>query len=109
MKRTRRLVIEFLHREVTITMPIAISEATGNSQEDEPEDENVPSVCPVCSSPWITVAALAGGDVSVKADRILDALQQSGLHAQVTAAGLLSICRKSFEEFQFLGATKENS
>ncbi len=48
----------------------------------------------------ITVAARADGDVPASVDRIRHALQQSGLHMQVSPAGQLRICQRSFEELK---------
>jgi hypothetical protein len=94
MKRTKRLSIEFRHREVTIT----VTGSTLQVQDSEPDAANTPTVCPTCGSPWITIVARVDGEVSANTDRIHRALQQSGLHLQVSPAGQLQICRRSFEE-----------
>jgi hypothetical protein len=41
--------------------------------------------------------ARVAGDAPANTDRIYHALQQSGLHLQVSSAGELRICHKSFE------------
>ena len=96
MKITKRLSIEFQHREITI----AVSNATLHARDDEPGAGNVPVICPACGSPWITVAVDAGEDAAASASSIHRALQQCGLHLHVSAAGQLRICRRSFEEIK---------
>jgi hypothetical protein len=96
MKRTKRLSIEFRHREVTIS----VAGSALQVQDGEPDAANTPTVCPTCGSPWITIAARVDGDAPVNTDRIHHALQQSGLHVQVTPAGQLRICQRSFEELK---------
>lgn len=96
MKRTKRLSIEFLHREVVITVegPVLFV------PNQEPVRVDDATVCPTCGGRWITIVARAAGDVSADTDRIYHALQQSGLHLQVSSAGELRICHKSFEEIK---------
>jgi len=94
MKRTRRLLIEFLQREVTIT----VEGSTLHEQDSGPDTANAPRACPACGGPWFTVVASAGGDVSAGVDSIRSLLEQSGLHLQVSPAGQLQICQRSFEE-----------
>jgi hypothetical protein len=96
MKSTRRLSIEFRHREVTIT----VEGSTLHVQDANSDAANAPVACPACGSPWFTMAAPADGDVPAGIDRINRALQQSGLHAQVTQAGQLHICQRSFEKLK---------
>jgi len=96
MKRTKRLSIEFRHREVTIS----VAGSALQVQECEPDAANIPTACPTCGSPWITIAARGDGDVPTSVDRIHHALQQSGLHVQVTPAGQFLICQRSFEELK---------
>ena len=96
MRRTKRLSIEFQHREITI----AVSNATLHARDDEPAAGNAPVACPACGSPWITVAVDAGEDAAASASSIHRALQQCGLHLHVSAAGQLRICRRSFEEIK---------
>ncbi len=96
MKITKRLSIEFQHREVTIS----VAGSTPHVQDGEPDAANTPTVCPACGSPWITIAARADGDVRTNTDLIRRALQQSGLHLQDSPAGQLQICRRSFEELK---------
>jgi len=94
MKRTKRLSIEFRHREVTIT----VEGSALHVQNSEPEAADAPMACPTCGSPWITIIARVDGDAPENTDRIHRALEQSGLHLQVSPAGQLQICRRSFEE-----------
>ena len=96
MKRTKRLSIEFQHREVTITVTGSALQA----RDGEPDTANPPAVCPACGSSWITIVARVDGDAPANADRIHRALQQSGLHVQVSPAGQLRICQRSFEELK---------
>ena len=103
MKITKRLSIEFQHREVTISL----AGSTLHFQDGEPDAANTPTVCPTCGSPWFTLFAPGVGDIPANLDPIRRALQQSGLHMQVSQAGMLNICQKSFEEIQSLEATKE--
>ena len=96
MKMKRRISIEYRHREVTIT----VEGSTLHVQDSEPDAENAPATCPTCGSPWITRVAPADGDAPADIDSIHRALQQSGLHVQVTPAGQLLICQRSFEELK---------
>ena len=96
MKRTKRLLIEFRHREVTIT----VEGSTLHVQDSEPDAASAPAACPTCGSPWITRVAPADGDAPAGIDHIRRALQQSGLHVQVTPAGQFLICQRSFEELK---------
>ena len=96
MKRTKRLSIEFQHREVTIS----VAGSTLHVQDSEPDAASASAACPTCGSPWITRVAPADGDGPPSVDRICRALQQSGLHVQVTPAGQLLICQRSFEELK---------
>jgi hypothetical protein len=96
MKKTNRLSIEYLHREVTITV-------TGSAlpaQDREPGAANPATVCLTCGSPWVTIVARVDEEVPANTDRIHRALQQSGLHLQVSPAGQLQICQRSFEELK---------
>jgi hypothetical protein len=96
MKKTKRLSIEFRHREVTIT----VEGSTLHVQDSEPDAASAPAACPACGSPWITAFTRAAGDVPAGVDQIHRALRQSGMHAQVSPAGLLRICQRSFEELK---------
>jgi len=96
MKRTKRLSIEFQHREVTIT----VTGLALHVRDSEPDTPKPPAVCPTCGGPWITIVAQMDGDAPANTDRIHRALQQSGLHLQVSPAGQLQICRRSFEEIK---------
>ena len=96
MKRTQRLSIEFRHREVTVT----VEGSTLRVQDSEPDAASAPAACPRCGSPWIAMVASAGGELPAGVDRILRTLQQSGLHMQVSPAGQLRICQRSFEEIK---------
>jgi len=96
MKRTKRLSIEFLRREITI----AVSNSTPGRPEDAPPAGDSPTICPTCGSPWMTVVELEGGDAAANATSIHRTLQQQGLHLHVSAAGQVSICRRSFEEIK---------
>ncbi len=80
MKRTTRISIEFQHREVTIT----VAGSTLHVQDSEPGAPNTLTVCPSCGSPWITIVAQVNGEIPANSDRIRRALQQSGLHLQVS-------------------------
>jgi len=96
MRITKRLSIEFQHREVTIS----IAASTFHVQDHEPDAADASTVCRTCGSPWIVVDAGSVGDVPANVDRIHHALQQSGLHVQVSSSGHLQICQKSFEEIK---------
>ena len=96
MKRTKRLSIEVRHREVTIT----VQGSTLHVQDSEPDAASAPAACPTCGSPWIARVAPADGDAPTSIDSIHRALQQSGLHVQVSLAGELRICQRSFEELK---------
>jgi hypothetical protein len=96
MKRTKRLSIEFQHREVTIT----VTGPALHVQDSEPDTPNPPTVCPTCGSSWITIVARVDGDAPATTDRIHRALEQSGLHLEVSPAGQLRICQRSFEELK---------
>lgn len=92
----RRISIEYRHREVTI----AVAGSVLRVQDSEPDAANAPTGCPTCGSCWITKVAPADGDGPASVDRVRRALQQSGLHVQVTPAGQLRICQRSFEELK---------
>jgi hypothetical protein len=96
MKRTKRLSIEFSHREVVITVEGPVLFVP--NREHVPVDDT--AVCPMCGGRWITIVARVDGDVPADTDRIYHALQQSGLHLQVSSAGELRICHRSFEEMK---------
>jgi hypothetical protein len=96
MRRTKRLSIEFQHREVTIS----VAGSTLHVQDGEPDAANRPAACPTCGSPWITIVAQVEGDAPASTDRVHRALEQFGLHLQVSPAGQLQICRRSFEEIK---------
>jgi predicted Zn-ribbon and HTH transcriptional regulator len=96
MKRTKRLSIEIRHREVTFT----VEGSAFHVQDRERNTPNPPTVCPTCGSPWIAIVARVDGDAPSNTDRIHHALEQSGVHLQVSPAGQLQICRWSFEELK---------
>jgi hypothetical protein len=96
MKRTKRLSIQFQHREVTIT----VTGPAFHVQDSEPDTPNPPAVCPTCGSPWITIVARVDGDTAATTDRIHRALERFGLHLQVSPVGQLRICQRSFEELK---------
>ena len=93
MKITKRLSIEFRHREVTLS----VAGATLHVQESESDTMHSPAFCPTCGGPWIAVAGGVEGETPANTDRIRDALRHSGLHLQVSPAGQLRICQRSFE------------
>ena len=96
MKKVKRLSIELRHREVTIT----VEGPTLHVQDAEPDAANAVTACPACGSAWITVVAPTGGGVPAGVDSIRRALEQSGLHVQVTPTGQLRICAQSFDALQ---------
>ncbi len=96
MKVTKRLSIEFQHREVTIS----VAGATLHVQDSESDALHSPAFCPTCGGPWITILARMEGEAPANTDRIRHALQQSGLHLQVSPLGQLRICQRSFEQFK---------
>ncbi len=93
MKKTKRISIEFRHREVTIT----VEGSTLHVQDGEPD---ATLVCPICLSAWVTIAPPAGAALPDGVDQIRRALEQSGLHVQVSPTGQLRICQRSFEELK---------
>lgn len=97
MKRTQRLSIEIQHREVTISEVGPVLSVPNT----EPVPAESVTACPVCGGRWITIVARVVGDASASTERICHALQQSGLHLQVSPAGQLQICQRSFEEIGF--------
>ncbi len=92
MKRTKRLSIEFWHREVAITVegPSAYQHTAGSTE----------SACEICGSPWISVAIRGTEEALTRADNLHRALEQAGVHLQVSANGQLNICRKSLEDLK---------
>jgi len=96
MKRTTRLSIEFQHREVTVT----VQGTTLHARDNEPRGADSPAICPVCGSPWLTLAAPADGEVPASLESVHRTLQQSGLHMQISQAGQLRVCQRSFEELK---------
>ena len=95
MKRTQRLSIELRHREVSITV-----EGSTLHRDKAPDTAKAMTVCPTCGSHWITIAAQVDGDIPASADRLGRVLQQFGLHMQLSPAGQLRICQRSFEELK---------
>jgi len=93
MKRTQRLSIEIQHREVTIT----VSGSTVERQEEVPQEAGSTMVCDVCGSPWVSVVVHGGDGAITSANSIHRALEQAGMHVQVSATGELTICRNSLE------------
>ena len=93
MKITKRLTIEFQHREVTLS----VAGATLHVQESESDAMHAPAFCSTCGGPWIAIARGVEGETPAHIERIRDALHQSGLHLQVSPAGQLRICQRSFE------------
>ena len=96
MKRTKRLSIDFSHRELAIT----IRGSTPSVQKSDSDAAETTTTCETCDCPWIDIAATADEDVLTSVDRIRYALQQVGLHMQISLAGQLQICQKSFEVFK---------
>lgn len=96
MKRTKRISIEFLHREITI----AVSNSKLDPRDDKSETGNAPPACSTCGSPWMTIVELEGGNTAPSVTTIHRALRQYGLHLHVSADGQLSICRRSFEQIK---------
>lgn len=96
MKITKRLSIEFHHREVTVS----VAGATLHVQDSESDATRPPTLCPTCGGSWITMVARVEGETLANTDRIRHALQQSGLHLQVSPGGQLRICQRSFEEIK---------
>jgi len=96
MKRTKRLSIEYRHREVTIT----VEGSTLHVQNREPVTDDVPATCPTCGSPWMAIVVSGVEEGSLGVDRIVSMLQQAGLHMRVSSSGQLRICQRSFEELK---------
>jgi hypothetical protein len=96
MKRTKRLSIEFRHREVVLT----VAGSAVHVQNCEPDAAYPPSVCPTCGSAWIAIVAQMDGHIPANTDFIHHALEQSGLHLQVSRAGQLRICKRSFDQLK---------
>jgi hypothetical protein len=95
MKRTKRLAIEVLQREVGMTVTVT----AGWPQEDvQRKRASLEAVSDVCGSPWITVALQGTEEAVAGAENIHRALEQAGVHLQVSATGQLKICRKSLED-----------
>jgi hypothetical protein len=94
MKKTKRLLIEHWHRELTIT----IEGPAPPVQDSEWDSANATMACSVCGSRWINLIVTPGsGDVPESVECIRRTLEQSGLHLQVSAAGQLRICQRSLE------------
>ena len=97
MKRMKRLAIEFWHSEVVITVP----GSSGFRQEAAAQETGGPeAVCDICGSRWISVAISGTEEAHTGADNIHRALEQAGVHLQVSASGQLKICRKSLEDLK---------
>jgi len=96
MKKMRRLSIEFLHREVTVK----VDGSTLHVQGSEPDAANTAAVCSLCNCPWITTSSRTQENAPFDVGPVLRALQQSGLHVQVSPAGQLQICQRSFEKLK---------
>ena len=97
MKRTKRLAIEVWHREVVIT----IGGSPVYRHEVVPPHAAIPeAVCGVCGSPWISVSVTGTEEALSGAENIHRALEEAGVHLQVSATGQLNICRKSLEDLK---------
>ena len=94
MKRTQRLSIEIQHREVTITVTGSTVERPDEVHQEARSRE---AVCDVCGSPWTSVVVHGGDGAITSANSIHRALEQAGMHVQVSATGELTICRNSLE------------
>jgi hypothetical protein len=97
MKRTQRLSIEIQHREVVIAVP---APGVDRSEGAQAEVGSHVGTCGVCGSPWITVALHGSEAAPSSASSIYRALEQAGIHLQVSATGELNICRKSLEDLK---------
>lgn len=106
MKRTRRVSIEIEQRKLTFSFTRTAASDPGSGTVTEGsgatlESASHPPVCPNCGASWITMTAHAADVAIAGANTIYRALQQRGLHLDVSPAGKLRICSKSFEENRF--------
>jgi hypothetical protein len=82
MKKTKRVSIEFWHREVTTR----VEGSEIHSEVAPPDADSAVTVCPTCGNPRMTIVARTDGDASVDPDLLQRALQQSGLQIQNAVA-----------------------
>jgi hypothetical protein len=79
MKETKRLSIEYPHREVTIT----VAGATLHVENSGLDAADVPAMCPTCGSAWIAVVASVDRDLPGCLDHIRGLLQQYSLQLRI--------------------------
>jgi hypothetical protein len=110
MKRLRRVSVEVIRRELSlsVTRPLA---ANAGVRPDLPTADNPPSPaspftspkCRSCDSPTFVVP-VAKGDLPAA---IQKTLEQYGVHSQLTSTGDLVVCARSFEPHT--GASDEDA
>ncbi len=103
MKTVKRLSIYVQHREVTIMVEgsvAAMRQTPAALRVRYQAAEEATGFCHTCNSPWANVAAWIDGDPAASLDRIRCALEQIGLHLQVSPADQLQICQWSFQHFK---------
>ena len=116
-KTVKRLSIYVQHREVTITVsgsvaavrkapaavqgsPAAVQGSPAAVHVRSQATQDTTGLCHTCNSPWVNVAAWIDGDPAASVDRIRYALEQIGLHLQVSPADQLQICQRSFQHLK---------
>jgi hypothetical protein len=100
MKRTRRISIEVVRRELNLSVkrPVVAGaqspqDATGQAGQQVQETTSLPTECPSCASPWFVLPA-GDGEVSTTVQR---ALGKHGIHTRLSPTGELLVCGRSFE------------
>jgi hypothetical protein len=94
MKRTRRVSIEFKHREVTIFVRTAI----GNADEGEPVDEPAPVSCPTCGAAQFLKFEHALARRPQRRAALSLAMAKGEVHVALRGNELW-LCQRSFEIF----------
>jgi hypothetical protein len=100
MRRMKRLSIEFLRREVSLTVEGSALHGATSQAGSQDAAEGVATVCPACGGAWMTALARAEGETPADLERVQQALGQLGLHFQLSQTGQIRICRRSYEEIK---------
>lgn len=93
MRRTRRLSVEVIRRELSLPLTRAGAANAQAHPASPEEDGNLTPECPACRSRWFMLPAGHGEDSAIM-QRVLDA---HAIHNQRLHTGELLFCARSFE------------
>jgi hypothetical protein len=97
MKRTRTVSVEIEYRETSIFLTLSDPPAHAPTPLDSGP---IPTVCPICGSPWVFVTPKAGAPLGMHIEAVRSAFEQFQLHPPVFAGGMFLICRQSIEQLK---------